>query len=94
MAEISMVVTSTELLAPYKVSSDLILELVNVIATVADDPEVAGAGMHWVQIVEPHELVKHQPSGGYLLDNRHVQLTCAKNSGVNLGDRMRFRIVT
>jgi hypothetical protein len=58
MAEISMVVTSTELLAPYKVTSDLILELVNVIATVTDDPEVAAAGMHWVQIVEPHELVQ------------------------------------
>jgi hypothetical protein len=93
MAEISMVVTSIDSLAPYKVSADLILELVNVSATVADDPEDAAAGLHWVQIVEPHELVKHQPSGGYILDNRHVQLTCAKNSAIALGDRIKFRIV-
>jgi hypothetical protein len=94
MAEISMVVTSIDSLAPYKASADLILELVNVTATVVDDPEDAAPGLHWVQIVEPHELVKHQPSGGYILDNRHVQLTCAKNSGISLGDRIIFRIAS
>ena len=94
MAEISMVVTSIDPLAPYKVSDDLILQLVNVTATVADDPEDAAMGMHWVQIVEPHELAKHQPPGGYILDNRHVQLTCAKSSGVSLGDRIKFRIIS
>jgi len=40
MAEISMVVTSIDPLAPYKVSDDLILELVNVTVTVEDDSEV------------------------------------------------------
>ena len=63
MAEISMVVTSIDSLAPYKVSADLILELVNVSATVADDPEDAAAGLHWVQIVRPDELLKHKPPG-------------------------------
>ena len=58
MAEISMVVTSIDSLAPYKVSADLILELVNVSATVADDPEDAAAGLHWVQIVRADELLK------------------------------------
>jgi hypothetical protein len=51
MAEISVVVTSIDSLAPYKVSEDLILELVNVTATVVDDPEGAAAGMSWVKIV-------------------------------------------
>ena len=36
MAEISMVVTSIDPLAPYKVSDDLMLELVNVTATVEE----------------------------------------------------------
>ena len=94
MAEISMVVTSIDPLAPYKVSDDLILQLVNVTATVAIDPEDAAMGMHWVQIFEPYELAKHQPPGGYILDNRHVQLTCAKSSGVSLGDRIKFRITS
>ena len=94
MAEFSMVVTSIDPLAPYKVSDDLILELVNVTATVVDDPEDAAAGMHWAQIVEPHELIKHQPPGGYMLDNRHLQLTFAKGSGVQLGDRIKFRVVS
>jgi hypothetical protein len=94
MAEISMVVTSIDPLAPYKVSDDFILELVNVTATVVDDPEDAAAGMNWIQIVEPHELVKHQPPDGYMLDNRHVQMTCAKSAGVCLGDRIKFRIVS
>jgi hypothetical protein len=90
MAEISVVVTSIDSLAPYKVSEDLILELVNITATVVDDPEGAAARMSWVKIVEPHEMIKHQPPGGYILDNRHLQLTCAKNAGVSLGDRIKF----
>jgi hypothetical protein len=36
MAEIVTVVTSIDPLAPYKVSDDLLLELVNVTATVED----------------------------------------------------------
>jgi hypothetical protein len=93
MAEISMVVTSIDPLAPYKVSDDLILELVNVTVTVEDDSEGASVGTWWVQIVEPHKLLKHQPPGGYMLDNRQVQMTCAKSAEVSLGDRIKFRIV-
>jgi hypothetical protein len=33
-----------------------------------------------VEIVEPHTLIVHQPPGGYLLDNRQVQMTCAKSA--------------
>jgi hypothetical protein len=69
MAEISMLVTSIDPLAAYKVSDDLILELMSVTASVEDDSEGASVGTWWVQIVEPHELVKHQPHGGYMLDN-------------------------
>jgi hypothetical protein len=94
MAEISMVVTSIDALAPYKASDDLIVELVNVTATVEDDWEGAAVGTWWVQIVEPHELIQHQPPGGYLLDNRHVQMTLSKSSEVRLGDRIKFRIVS
>jgi hypothetical protein len=93
MAEITVLVTSTDPLAAYKVSDDLILELVNVTATVEDDSEGAAAGTCWVQIVEPHKLVKNQPHGGYMLDNRQVQMTCAKSAGVRLGDQIKFRIV-
>lgn len=94
MAQIVMVVTSIDTLAAYKVSDDLILELVGVTATVDDDSEGASVGTWWVQVVEPHELVKHQPPGGYMLDNRQVQMTCAKNSGISLGDRIKLRIVS
>jgi hypothetical protein len=94
MALISMVVTSIGPLAPYKVSDDLILELVNVTATVAEDSEDAAADMHWVQIVEPHDLAKHQPPGGYVLDDRRVQITCGKSSGISLGDRIKFKIAS
>jgi hypothetical protein len=93
MAEISMLVTSIDPLAAYKVSDDLIVELVNITATVEDDSEGASVGAWWVQIIEPHKLVKHQPHGGYMLDNRQVQMTCAKSAGVSLGDRIKFRIV-
>jgi hypothetical protein len=93
MAEISMLVTSIDPLAAYKVSDDLIVELVGVTATVEDDLEGASVGTWWIQIIEPHKLVKHQPHGGYMLDNRQVQMTCAKSAGVSLGDRIKFRIV-
>ena len=93
MAEIYMLVTSIDPLAAYKVSDDLIVELVNVTATVEDDSEGASVGTWWVQIIEPHKLVKHQPHGGYMLDNRQVQMTCAKSAAVSLGVRIKFRIV-
>jgi hypothetical protein len=93
MAEISMLVTSIDLLAAYRISDDLIVELVNVTATVEDDLEGASVGTWWVQIIEPNKLVKNQPHGGYILDNRQVQMTCAKSAGVSLGDRIKFRIV-
>jgi hypothetical protein len=93
MAELSMLVTSVDRLAAYKVSGDLIVELVDVTATVEDDSEGASVGTWWVQIIEPYKLVKHQPHGGYMLDNRQVQMTCAKSAGVSLGDRIKFRIV-
>ena len=89
-----MLVTSIDPLAPYKVSDDLILDLVSVTATIDDDPENAGNGTCRAEIVEPHHLIPHQPPGGYLLDNRQVQITCARSAGVTLGDRLRFRIVS
>ena len=93
MAEISMLVTSIDPLAAYKVSDDLILELMSVTASVEDDSEGASVGTWWVQIVEPHNLAKHQPRGGYMLDNRQVQMTCAKSAGVSLGLRITFRVL-
>jgi hypothetical protein len=93
MAEISMLITSIDPLAAYKVCDDLIVELVDVTASVEDDSEGASVGAWWIQIIEPHKVVKHQPHGGYILDNRQVQMTCAKNAGVSLGDRIKFRIV-
>jgi hypothetical protein len=93
MAEISMLVTSIDVLAAYKVCDDLIVDLVDVTATVEDDSEGASVGTWWIQIIEPHKLVAHQPHGGYMLDNRQVQMTCAKSAGVSLGDRIKFRIV-
>ena len=76
-----MLVTSIDPLAPYRVSDDLILELMRVTASVEDDSEGASVGTWWVQIVEPHKLIKHQPHGGYMLDNRQVQMTFAKSAG-------------
>jgi hypothetical protein len=93
MAKFSMLVTSIDPLAAYRVSDGLIVELVTVTATVEDDSEGASVGSWWVQIIEPHKLVKHQPHGGYILDNRQVKMTCAKSAGVSLGDRIKFRIV-
>jgi hypothetical protein len=63
MAEISMLVTSIDPLAAYKVCDDLTVELVGVTATVEDDSEGASVGAWWIQIIEPHKLVKHQPHG-------------------------------
>ena len=64
----------------------------SVTASVEDDSEGASVGTWWVQIVEPQELAKDQPSGGYLIDNRRVQMTFAKSAGLDLGDRIKFRI--
>jgi hypothetical protein len=77
-----MLVNSIDPLAPYKVSDDLILQLVNVTALIRNDPEGVAAATCWIEIIEPHNLAKHQPPGGYLLDNRQVQMTCAKSAGV------------
>ena len=93
MAEIVTLVTSIDPLAPYKVSDDLMLELVNVTATVEDDPEGAVADSCRVEIIEPHNLIKNQPRGGYMLDDRKVQMTCAKSAGVHLGLQIKFRVV-
>ena len=87
-----MLVNSIDPLAPYKVSDDLMLDLVNVTAIVRNDPEGAAAGTCSVEIIEPLNLAKHQPRGGYLLDNRQVQMTCAKSAGVRLGDEIKFRV--
>ena len=93
MAEIVALVTSIDPLAPYKASDDLMLEFVNVTATVENDPEGAASGTCRVEIIEPHNLITHQPHGGYMVGDRQVQMTCAKSAGVSLGDRINFRIV-
>ncbi len=93
MAEIIAVITSIDPLAPFKASDDLMLELVNVTAIVKNDPEDAAAGTCRVEIIEPHNLIKNQPRGGYILDNRHVQMTCAKSAEVRLGQEIKFRVV-
>jgi hypothetical protein len=93
VAEIIMVVNSIDPLAPYKVSDDLILELANVTALVKIATEGAAAAASWIEVIEPHNLAVHQPPGGYLLDNRQVQMTCAKSAGVRLGDEIRLRVV-
>ena len=93
MAEIITLVTSIYPLAPYKASDDLMLELVNVTATVEDDPEGAAAGTCRVEIIEPHNLIKNQPHGGYMLYDRQVQMTCSKSTGVSLGLRITFRVL-
>ena len=93
MEEVIALVTSVDPLAPYKVSADPILELVNVTATIEDDSEGAGESTCWVEVVEPYRLVKHQPDAGYMLDNRKVQMTCSKSDEVRLGDQIKFRIV-
>jgi hypothetical protein len=93
MAEIITLVTSIDPLAPYKASDDLMLELVNVTATVEDDPEGAAVDTCRVEIIEPHNLITHQPDGGYMVGDRQVQMTCAKSAGVQLGDQIKFRLV-
>jgi hypothetical protein len=92
MSEITTLVSSIDPLAPYKASDDLVLELVSVTAIIRVDPEDASAAPCKVKIVEPHTLIVHQPPGGYLLDNRQVQMTCAKSAGVCLGDEIKFRV--
>ncbi len=88
-----MLVNSIDPLPPYKVSDDLVLELVSITAIVEEDPEGAAAAPCRVEIVEPHALILHQPPGGYLLGNRQVHMTCARSSGVRLGDEIKFRVV-
>jgi hypothetical protein len=94
MPEITTVVNSIDPLAPYKVADDLVLELVSVTAMIKVDPEDAAAAPCRVEIVEPHTLIVHQPPGGYLLDNRQIQMTCAKSAGVCLGDEIKFRVAS
>ena len=94
MAEIITLVTSIDPLAPYKASDDLMLEFVNVTATVENDPEGAASGTCRVEIIEPHNLITHQPHGGYMLDNSQVQMTCARSSGVCLGQQIKFRVIS
>ena len=93
MAEIIALAISIDPLAPFKVSDDLVLEFVNVTALVRNDPENAAADSFKVQIIEPHNLIKNQPPGGYILANRHVQMTCAKSAEVRLGQEIKFRVV-
>ena len=93
MAEIIVLVNSIDPLAPYKASSDLVLELVSITAIVKDDPEGASAAACRVEIVEPHLLSIHEPPGGYMLDNHQVQITCAKRAWVCLGDAIRLRLL-
>jgi hypothetical protein len=88
-----MLINSIDSLAPYKVSDDQILELVNVTALIKTDPEGAAAAACWIKIIEPHNLAKHQPGVGYLLDNRQIQMTCARSAGVHLGDEIRAKVV-
>jgi hypothetical protein len=87
-----MTVKSIDPLAPYKVSNDLVLELVSDTAIVKIDPEGAAASSCWVEIVEPHNLALHEPPGGYALSDRHLQMTCARSAGVRLGDEIRARV--
>ncbi len=92
MAAIILVVSSIDPLAPYKVSSDLVLELVSATAIVKLDPDgLATAGARIV-ILEPLELTKHQPPGGYILDDRRLKLTCTKSAGVQLGDEINAKL--
>ena len=93
MAEIIALVISIDPLAPFKASDDLVLEFVNVTALVRNDPENAAADACRVEIIEPHNLIKNQPPGGYVLANRHVQMTCAKSAKIQLGQEIKFRVV-
>jgi hypothetical protein len=94
MAEIIALVISIETLAPFKASDDLVLEFVNVTALVRDDPENAGADSCRVEIIEPHNLIRNQPPGGYILADHHVQMTCAKSAQVRLEQEIKFRVVS
>ena len=87
-----MTVKSIDPLPPYKVSDDLVLELVSVTAIIKVDPEGTAAAACWVEVIEPHNLVLHQPPGGYPLNDRQVQITCAKSAGISLGDEIKFRV--
>jgi hypothetical protein len=56
-------------------------------------PDNAAAAC-WIEIIEPHNLAKHQPRGGYMLVDRQVQMTCAKSSSIHLEDEIRARVVS
>ena len=88
-----MLVNSIDPLAPYKVSDDMVLELVSVTAIIKVDPEDAGAAPCRVEIIEPHNLAIHEPPGGFSLDNRQIQMTCAKSAGIRLGDEITLRVI-
>jgi hypothetical protein len=47
--------------------------------------------MVWAQIVEPQQLAKGQPPGGYAIDNRRVRMTVAKSVGLGLEDRIKIQ---
>ena len=93
MPELTMVVNSIDPLAPYKVSDDLLLDLVNATAIIKIDSENVAVAPCWVEIIEPHNLALHQPLGGYPLDNRQIQITCARSSGIRLGNELRLRVI-
>ena len=50
MKEVIALVTSVDPLAPFKASGDLILELVNVTATIEDDSEDGAGSTCWVKV--------------------------------------------
>jgi hypothetical protein len=56
-----MTVISIDPLAPYKLSDDLVLELVSVTAIIKVDPENAAAAGCWAEIVEPQNLALQHP---------------------------------
>jgi hypothetical protein len=94
MTEISTLVTSIETLAPYRLSDDLLLDLLSVTVTAEHDPPSPAVWPLYGRIIEPDKLVPHQPPGGYLLENGRAQLTCTRTAGISLGDQIRFRITS
>jgi hypothetical protein len=94
MALISMVVISIVPWRRYRFSDDRVLELVDITAAFENDSEGSASGMVWAQIVEPQQMAKGQPPGGYPRDNRRVRMTVAKSVGLGLGDRIKFSIAS
>jgi hypothetical protein len=52
--------------------------------TAENDLEGGAAAPCRVEVVEPRTLIIHQPPGGYPLENRQVQMTCAKSANVKI----------